>query len=74
MPIANLILLVLAILATLVMAVGWSQDAAAPSPAEWFAAKVTEGGPWAGLFLTLLAVVFIGWRRSRSGGKAKTPD
>jgi hypothetical protein len=74
MPVANLVLLVLALLATLVMAVGWLQDPAAPMPGEWFVAKVSEGGPWAGLFLTLLAVVFLGWRRTRSGRKARSPN
>ncbi|MBP1180956.1 hypothetical protein [Methylobacterium sp. PvR107] len=74
MPVANLILLVLALLATLVMAVGWAQDPAAPMPAEWFVAKITEGGLWAGLFLTLLGVAFFGWRASRAGGKAKGPN
>jgi hypothetical protein len=74
MPLLHLILLVLALLATFVMTVGWLQDPAAPTPAEWFVAKVSEGGLWAGLFLTLLAVVVFGWRRSRVGGKAKSPN
>ena len=74
MAIPHLILLVLALLATTVMAVGWLQDPAAPTPAEWFVAKLTEGGLWSGIFLTLLAAVFFRWRRSRSGGKAKSPN
>ena len=74
MPIVNLILLVLALLATLVMAIGWSQDPTAPTPAEWFAAKATEGGLWSGLFLSLLAVAYFAWRASRADRKAKGPN
>jgi hypothetical protein len=74
MAIPHLILLVLALLATFMMAVGWLQDASAPTPVEWFAAKLTEGGLWTGVFLSLLAVVYLGWRRSRAGGKAKGPN
>ncbi|WP_267428711.1 hypothetical protein [Methylobacterium sp. GC_Met_2] len=64
MPVKNLVLLVLALLATAVMGIGWLQDPAAPTPAEWFVAKISEGGSWAGLFLTLLAVAYFGWRAS----------
>ncbi|MFX5684500.1 hypothetical protein ABTE42_20455, partial [Acinetobacter baumannii] len=64
----------LASLATFVMAVGWLQDPAAPTPTEWFVAKVSEGGLWAGLFLTLLAVVYFAWRASRVAGKPKGPN
>jgi hypothetical protein len=74
MAIPHLVLLVLALLATFVMAVGWSQDPNAPSPVEWFVAKVSEGGSWAGLFLTLLAVAYFAWRASRADGKAKGPN
>ncbi|MGU3544771.1 hypothetical protein [Methylobacterium sp. A52T] len=74
MSIPHLILLVLALLATFVMAVGWSQDASAPTPWEWFVAKVAEGGLWSGIFLSLLAAAFFGWRTSRTGGKAKGPN
>jgi len=50
------------------------QDPAAPTPTEWFVAKVSEGGLWAGLFLTLLAVVYFAWRASRVAGKPKGPN
>ncbi|MCJ2018331.1 MULTISPECIES: hypothetical protein [unclassified Methylobacterium] len=74
MTVMNLVLLVLALLATTVMAVGWLQDPAAPTPTEWFVAKVSEGGSWAGLFLTLLAVAYFTWRASHAAGKAKGPN
>ncbi|MGU3417008.1 hypothetical protein [Methylobacterium sp. D54C] len=66
MSISHLVLLGLALLATFVMAVGWSQDPSAPTPWEWFVTKVTEGGLWSGIFLSLLAAAFFGWRASRS--------
>jgi hypothetical protein len=74
MSISHLALLFLALLATSVMAIGWSQDPAAPMPWEWFIAKVTEGGLWSGIFLSLLAVALFGWRASRTSGKAKGPN
>lgn len=74
MAIPHLVLLVLALLATFVMAIGWSQDPNAPSLVEWFIAKAIEGGLWSGIFLSLLAVVFFSWRASRSSGKAKRPN
>ncbi len=74
MAIPHLVLLVLALLATMIMAVAWLQDPAAPTPAEWFVAKVSEGGSWAGLFLTLLAVAYFAWRASRATGRAKGPN
>lgn len=74
MAVPHLVLLVLALLATFVMVIGWAQDPAAPMPWEWFLTKVTEGGLWSGIFLSLLAVAFFGWRASRTSGKAKGPN
>ena len=74
MPIPTLILLGLALVATSVMAVGWLQDPAAPTLGEWFVTKVTAGGLWTGLFLSLLAVAYFGWQRGRAARKAKGPN
>lgn len=74
MSIPHLVLLAIALLATFVMAVGWLQDPSAPTAAEWFVAKVTEGGLWAGLFMTLLAVAYFSWRASQAAGKSKGPN
>lgn len=74
MPFSHLVLLVLALLAIFVMAVGWSQDPTAPTPAEWLVAKATEGGLWTGLFLSLLAVGYFAWRDDRAGRKPKNPS
>jgi hypothetical protein len=74
MSIPHLVLLVLALLATFVMAVSWLQDPSAPTPWEWFLSKVTEGGLWSGIFLSLLAVAYFGWQASRNNGKAKGPN
>lgn len=74
MSVPHVILLLLALLASFVMAIGWAQDPAAPMPWEWAVTKLAEGGLWTGVFLTLLAAAYIGLQRSRAGGKAKGRD
>ena len=73
MPIPTLILFGFALIGAIVIAVGWSLDPAAPTPWEWLVAKMTEGGVWTGLFLSLLAVGYFAWRRDRAGRKPKGP-
>ncbi|MCJ2050189.1 hypothetical protein [Methylobacterium sp. J-070] len=73
MPVTTLILFGLALVAALLMAIGWWVDPSAPSPWDWFVAKITEGGLWTGLALSLVAVVYFGWRGRRAGGKADGP-
>ena len=74
MSVPQVVLLVLALLASFVMAIGWAQDPEAPTPLEWFVTKLTEGGFWSGLFLSLLAVAYFGWRRSRATRRNKGPN
>jgi protein-S-isoprenylcysteine O-methyltransferase Ste14 len=74
MPITTLLLFGLALIAALVMAIGWATDPVAPTPGEWFVAKITEGGLWTGLFLSLIAVCYFGWRRNRAGRQPKDPN